>query len=272
MSESTAPADREARAAEKAVARAADTLRDRIVVAIIGFVMTGVLGTLVTTWIQQRGWTWQNRVAKIEKDVDNSITTYRAASDLVNARWIAAYRLTRAIEKKETGAEWKGALEAFTTADRDWALRFTNVAREVEFYVDTPFGYDSGANLPNVWKLTCNEYALPKGKELGIDTRSARAVLEIVNHCQSVTKDALQPIIDARAEGGAPAPADIEASALAFRRLDALYRVNDALRCIIFERALSIRGQLASESYWGTFFGVGDPHYVARGGRDCVGG
>ena len=34
----------------------------------MGFILTGVVGTMVTSWIQQRGWAWQNHVAKIESD------------------------------------------------------------------------------------------------------------------------------------------------------------------------------------------------------------
>ncbi len=50
-------------------------------------------------------------------------------------------------------------------------------------------------------------------------------------------------------------------------------RVNEMLRCQIFARAIAIRAQLSSESYWGTFFGVESPAYeTTAGGRSCVEG
>ncbi|MBK9082041.1 MAG: hypothetical protein IPL88_08190 [Rhizobiales bacterium] len=267
--------------AERRLARqqALASLREKALITLTGFLLTGVLGTMVTTWIQQRGWAWQNRVGKIEKDVQNAMTTYRSAAELVNARWLAAYQMTRALEREplEAGAPssvWKQAQDAFAAADRDWTLRFTNVAREVEFYVETPFGVDPAASLQNVYALTCvaDPYRDAAGPKL--DARSARIALEVINHCQARVKDTLQSLVDEREAGRAlDGVARTSAVNLAFRQLDNIYRVNEMLRCQIFARAIAIRSQLATESYWGTFFGVESPAYdAAAGGRSCVEG
>lgn len=260
-------ASAERRIARTAAEKATETLRDRIVVALVGFVMTGIIGTALTTWIQQRGWAWQNRVTKIDKDTENAMTAYRAASDLVNARWYATYRVARALERGAEGDDLKALRETFETADRDWSLRYTNVAREVDFYIDTPFDIDIGDNLTRVWGLSCSDFALERRDSEAIDARSARAVLEIINHCHGRTKDELEPLIY-RTAGAIDRPAAI---ATAYRRLDHLYRTNEVLRCVIFERALTIRKSANIESYWGTFFGVSQPNYVmSKDSRKCV--
>lgn len=286
------PSDRDAASGAKSSSarRAAlEAVRDKAMITLTGFLLTGVLGTMVTTWIQQRGWTWQNRVAKIEKDTQNVMATYRSAAELVNARWLASYQMTRALEREplpagEMTATWKFAQDAFGQADRDWALRFTNVSREVEFYVDTPFGVEPAATLPRVYALTCADdpYAgagspasgARKPDAQALDGRSARIALEVVNHCQARVKDALQPLLDDRA-AGRPLDGVARTSAvnLAYRQLDHIYRTNERLRCLIFERALTIRDQLAAESYWGTFFGVSGPAYTLPGpDKGCAGG
>lgn len=247
------------RVARHAATKATESLREKIFVALMGFVLTGIIGTALTTWIQQRGWAWQNRVTKIDKDTENAMATYRSASELINARWHATYRLARGLERNLVGEEMKPIREAFDAADRDWALRYTNVAREVEFHIDTPFGVQSANDLGKVWNLTCADYALAPGESQSIDSRSARAVFEVINHCQGRTKDELEALL-LKPEAATP---DMRKSQidLSFRRLDHLYRTNDVLRCVIFERALAIRKTISSESYWSTFFGIGQVNY-----------
>lgn len=239
-------------------------VREKVLITLVGFLLTGVAGTMVTTWIQQRGWAWQNRVGKIDKDTQNILQTYRSAAELVNARWLASYEAAHALEAEkpapQRSARWRAAMDSFNAADREWTLKFTNVAREIEFYVDTPFGVQPPTILGAVYASTCltNPY---DGDHARLDPRSARIALEIVNHCQARIRDDLAVLIDAAEKDGAPAPDFKAQSADAFRRLDVVYKVNDRLRCIIFERALAVRRQSSSESYWGTFFGVDSENY-----------
>ncbi len=50
-----------------------DSLREKVGTALLGFLLTGVVGTMVATWFQQRGWAWQNRVAQVEKDTTSAL-------------------------------------------------------------------------------------------------------------------------------------------------------------------------------------------------------
>jgi hypothetical protein len=256
------------RTTAKSRAREPDSLREKLMLTLIGFMLTGVVGGMLTTWIQQRGWAWQNRVTTIEKDVNNVVATYKTASELLNQRWHAAYRMARALERAEEGAAWKDALGDFQSADRQWALHYANAARDVEFYVDAPFGVDAAADLKAIWSAECDT---PAGAALA-QARSARAVLELVNHCQQKLKTALEPLVEPAP--GATAPEGAARKALidqSYRRLDQLYRTNDALRCVIFDRAVAIRGALASQSYWSAFFGMEPPVYrIPRPLQECL--
>ena len=40
-----------------------------------GFILTGVIGTMVATWFQQRGWAWQNAVEQVEKDTASALAS-----------------------------------------------------------------------------------------------------------------------------------------------------------------------------------------------------
>ena len=109
------------------------------------------------------------------------------------------------------------------------------------------------------------------GRE-GLDANSARLVLEVVNHCSQLVKDDIDKAVDA--EAGAPPKLDAAARKAfadpAYARLDAIYKTNEALRCIIFTRALTIRQSLAVNSYWGSFFGFSQPSYARPDEKDCL--
>jgi hypothetical protein len=254
-----------------APAKTGDSLREKAMLGLIGFLLTGVLGTLITTWIQQRGWTWQNQVAKIDKDTQNALGAYQSASDLINTRWHATYGMVRAIERGAGGDEWKDARAEFAAADKDWAIHYTSVARDVAFYVDTPFAIEAKDKMKLVWPLPCNAFAV--GESGGVDPSSARLVLEVVNHCAELVKDEIDKTLDP--ESGAAPKLDAAARKAfadpAYARLDAIYKTNEALRCIIFKRALTIRQSLLADSYWGSFFGLAQPGYARLDEKDCLG-
>lgn len=252
--------------------KSGDSLRQKLFIAVMGFVLTGVIGTMITSWIQQRGWAWQNRVAKIDKDTQNALGAYQGVSDLVNARWHATYGMVRAIERGESGDELKAARDEFAASDKDWAIRYTSVARDIAFYVDTPFGINARDKMALVWPLPCTKFALGEAGGAGLDASSARVVLEIINHCSGLVKDEIDKTMDA---GG---PAKLDAAArkamadAAYPKLDVLYKTNETLRCVIFARALSIRESLMVDSYWGSFFGLAQQTYMLPGdNKDCMG-
>jgi hypothetical protein len=252
-----------------------DSWRQKAFIAVMGFILTGVVGTMITTWIQQRGWAWQNHVARIEKDTQNALTTYQNVSDLINARWHATYGMVRAIERGESGDEWKAARDEYAAADKEWAIHYTSVARDVSFYVDTPFGFETKDKLSRVWPLPCSKFELGEGAGAGLDASTARVVLEVINHCAGVVSDEINKAVDV----GAGAPQKLDAAARkafadsAYPKLDAVYKTNEALRCVIFARALLIRGNLAADSYWGSFFGFAQETYVPSpsDSKECLG-
>lgn len=264
MTQETEPAEKQP--SKPRVARGADSIVEKMTITLFGFVLTGVIGGMLTTWIQQRGWAWQNRVTAIEKDVANVVSANKAASELINQRWHAAYRMTRAIEREEDAEAWRATRANFDSADRDWALHYSNATRDVEFNVDAPFGV-SPVDLNRVWSVDCDK----NGAVFPFETQSARVLLEIVNHCHGQLKNIIEPLIAPTPDERRMTKANKDRIDAAYRRLDRLYKMNDALRCVIFDRAMAIRGAQSTQSYWSAFFGVQAPTY--RPGRqvsDCV--
>lgn len=246
--------------------RPADSMMEKLTLTLFGFVLTGVVGGMLTTWIQQRGWAWQNRVSGIEKDVANVVAANKATSELINLRWHAAYRMTRAIEREEDETIWREARTNFDQADREWALHYSSAVRDVEFNVDAPFGVAS-ADLSRVWTVDC---AKPGGV-FPFETQSARVLLEMVNHCHGQLKGVLDPLTVAAPDSRRMTKANKERIDESYRRLDRLYKMNDVLRCVMFDRAVAIRNAHATQSYWSAFFGVETATYQpGRKSSDCL--
>ncbi len=105
--------------------------------------------------------------------------------------------MVRAIERGAGDDEWKDARAEFSAADKDWAVHYTSVARDVAFYVDTPFTVEAKDKMKLVWPLPCDAYAV--GRSGGIDPSSARLVLEVVNHCAGLVKNEIEKTVDAEA-------------------------------------------------------------------------
>jgi hypothetical protein len=75
-----------------------ESLRDKVVATVAGFILTGVVGTMVATWFQERGWAWQNEVEQVDKDTANALASLQSVSDLLDKRWSATFQMVRAIE------------------------------------------------------------------------------------------------------------------------------------------------------------------------------
>ncbi len=98
-------------------------------------------------------------------------------------------------------------------------------------------------------------------------------MLEVVNHCAGLVKDQIDQATGYFAKE-LPKIADADRKAfvdLAYKRLNALYRTNETLRCVIFARALAMRNYLSDGSFWSAYFGLDDPSYKTPDTRECVG-
>src|ERR1700751_66227 len=61
-----------------------ERLRETLITTLTGFILTGVIGTMVATWFQQRGWAWQNAVAQVEKDTTSALASLQSVSGLLD--------------------------------------------------------------------------------------------------------------------------------------------------------------------------------------------
>jgi hypothetical protein len=232
-----------------------DSLRDKVATAVFGFLLTGVVGTMVATWFQQRGWAWQSRVAQVEKDTTSALDSLHSASDLLDKRWSATFQMVHSIETNKQGDEAKAAKDAFASVNKDWELQYADTDASVAFNVDRPFGIEQKRLPDALWTFQCA--AFPFDGQGGIDPNSAHVILTVINHCQDLVKSDIEKLGESATDVTAR-KALLDSS---YFRLSNIYYIDDALRCVILERAVAMRRSLDTELSLGSFFQLGPQNY-----------
>jgi hypothetical protein len=136
----------------------------------------------------------------------------------------------------------------------------------VQFNVDRPFGIDSKRIPKILWTLQCK--AIPFGSEAGgaVDPDSAHIILKVIDHCHGLVRTNIYDL-DKTSIDQTSRKRLIDDSYL---RLSHIYHINDALRCVILERAIAMRRSLDTEL--GSFFWTGPQKYnIPTKEGDCVG-
>jgi hypothetical protein len=253
----------------KSVASAAPTarregLRDKFVVALF-VILTSVVGTIVAALLQQRGWAWQNKVMGVEEDTKSAVDTLHSASDLLDKRWSATFQMVRAMENAKAGDELKAAKDTYLSVNHEWELGFANVYSAVQFNVDRPFDIGMSRIPEALWTLNCDTFPF-SGEEGGtLEPGSAHIMLKLIDHCHGLVKTN----IDELSKGSIDQRLIVES----YLRLSHIYYITDALRCVILQRAVTMRSSLDTEELsWGSFLQSGPQKYsIPIKGDDCLG-
>jgi hypothetical protein len=242
-------------------------LREKLITTLMGFILTGVIGTMVATWFQQRGWAWQNAVARVEKDTTSALASLQSASDLLDKRWSATFQMLQTIQNAKAGDVSKAATDSFLAVNHEWELGYAKVDAAVQFDVDRPFGINANRVPNTLWKLQCVTF--PFGNEAGgaVEPNAAHTVLKVIDHCHDLVKTNIDDVDKASADQTSRKKLIDES----YLRLSHIYHINDVLRCMILERAITMRRSLDAELGWGSFFWIGPQKYrVPSKEGECV--
>jgi hypothetical protein len=233
-----------------------ESVRDKVVATVAGFILTGVVGTFLATWFQERGWAWQNEVDQVQKDSESAMTSLQSVSDLLDKRWSATFQMVRAIENPTAGDASK-ATDNFLSVNHEWEVGFANVDATVQFNVDRPFAID--ANLPKtLWALQCKTFPFGSEAEGGVNPDSAHTILWVINNCHELVKSKDINDLNKTSLDQTSRKKLIDE---AFLRLSHIYYIDDALRCVILERAGAMRRSFDTKLGWGSFFWIGRQNY-----------
>ncbi|MET0217980.1 MAG: hypothetical protein ABW205_08665 [Burkholderiales bacterium] len=247
---------------------ARERMRDRFFAMLLPFLLTGVIGTMVGAWFQQRGWAWQNRVAQVEKDTGSALDALHSVSELLDKRWSATLQMLQTVQDTTASGDSKAAAEdTFRSVNHDWEMAFANIDSAIQFNVDRPFFSETKSTPETLWKLQCESFAFGGEVAGGVSPESAHVILKVIDHCHDVLRQSIEQIGKASNDAAARKALIRQAQV----RLEHIYHINDVLRCVILERAVSMRSSLDEEFHVGSLFQIGTRRYsVPPRERQCV--
>ena len=83
----------------------AQSWTNRVVGAIGGVILaSGVVGTVISFYLQGRSWEYQTRSAKIDKDSAAVLAALEGVDKLIDEKWLSTYELNDAVKTKVEGA------------------------------------------------------------------------------------------------------------------------------------------------------------------------
>ncbi len=216
----------------------------RILGSIGGLVLaTGVLGTAISTYFQERSWTYQKRADKIDKDAAGAMAALDSLNKIVDEKFLSTYALDDAIKNRVEGDKLNDAVKRFDTADRLWEQQHQALASTLEIVIDSQFGVDDLGAAAKAKAVDCKHYTLEGLQPSGGEQLPVRALLEIAYACETKLKQSIESELHARDANGGVWPAATVAPDPGRRMLGHVWRVNNVLQCMMVQRAVEIRNQ-----------------------------
>jgi len=204
---------------------------------------TGVLGTAISAYFQQRNWTYQKRADKIDKDAAAAMTALDGLNKIVDEKFLSTYELDDAVKNRAEGDKLDAAVKRFYAADKAWEQQHQSLASTLEIVIDSQFGIDDLAATAEARKADCTRYALDGLRPGAADPLPVRAVLEVAYTCQTKLKQSIEAELRARDGNGGAWPAAVAEPDPGRIGLGHVWRVQNVLQCLMVQRAVEIRGQ-----------------------------
>jgi len=216
----------------------------RILGSIGGLVLaTGVLGTAISTYFQERSWTYQKRADKIDKDAAGAMAALDSLNKIVDEKFLSTYALDDAIKNRVEGDKLNDAVKRFDAADKLWEQQHQALASTLEIVIDSQFGVDDLGAAAKAKAVDCKLYTLNGLQPTGGEALPVRALLEIAYACHTKLKQSIESQLRARDENGGAWPPSTVAPDPGRLMLGHVWRVNNVLQCMMVQRAVEIRNQ-----------------------------
>jgi hypothetical protein len=209
---------------------------NRVVGAIGGVILaSGVVGTLISFYLQGRSWEYQTRSAKIERDSAAVLSVLEGVDKLIDEKWLSTYELNDAIKTQLEGEKLDAAVRRFYAANKDWELRHNILASNLRIAVDSQFGIDD-RNM-NVSTIDCQTYTLTGLQPNGSDPLPVGALLEIAYNCHNAIKGKIDEQLRANEQNNSVWPATAAEPDPGGLALSHIWWVDKVLQCMMVGRS-----------------------------------
>ena len=204
---------------------------------------TGVLGTAISAYFQERGWSYQKRADKIDKDAGAAVAALDGLNKVVDEKFLSTYGLDDAIKNRLEGDKLNAAVLRFYAADKTWEQQHQSLASTFEIVVDSQFGLDDHALTARARATDCAHYTLDGLQQKSGDPIPVRALLEISYACHTKLKEKIEAALRVHDDNKGAWPNTTAAPDPGRVMLGHVWRADNVLQCLMVQRAVEIRSQ-----------------------------
>jgi hypothetical protein len=244
--------------------------------------VTGIVGTVVGAYFQERAWNNDKAIAKRQDDASTAFDVEQKVSEFIDNRWAAADQVRAVLQSSAGEEEWKRARDKYSENFGEWQSNLAKWAGQIAFHVDSPFRMPTDDKRKEISAIKCLTYTLDFKLDSGanIDSRSASHLLQIIDHCHDLAKQDIEKInankrgvkAVASCEKATRTLSETETDICNFAtRISHVWWLNNVLRCTILQRAVIIRDSGAN-SIWEKIVMPQAPskYDLAQDAPDCV--
>jgi len=215
----------------------------RILGSVGGLILaTGVLGTVISSYFQERSWSYQKRADKIDKDAAAAVNALDSLNKIIDEKFLSTYALDDAIKTRAEGDKLNEAVKRFYAADKLWEQQHQGLASTLEVGVDSQFGIDDLGATGLAKRADCTHYTLG-GLQRDGGPLPVRAVLEVAYACQTKLKENIERQLSRRDQNKGAWPETTTEPDPGRVMLGHVWRVENVLQCLMVQRAVEIRNQ-----------------------------
>ena len=204
---------------------------------------TGVLGTAISAYFQERSWTYQKRADKIDKDAAAAMAALDGLNKIIDEKFLSTYGMDDAIKNRVEGDKLNEAVKRFYAADKLWEQQHQALSSTLEIVIDSQFGVDDIGAAAAARAVDCKHYTLEGVQPSNGGALSVRALLEIAYACHTKLKEGIEKQLRVRDQNGGVWPPTTVEPDPGRLMLGHVWRVNNVLQCMMVQRAVEIRNQ-----------------------------
>ncbi|RMH80145.1 MAG: hypothetical protein D6681_18765 [Calditrichaeota bacterium] len=113
--------------------------KENIILLVIGFVLTSILGGGIGTYFQHRAWENQWKVLRIERELQHKTKVFERISSLLDERLFRARQLLWSLNGKFKDKDVEQRLQMYRESVRNWNEQLNSNSALIEIYFGKDF-------------------------------------------------------------------------------------------------------------------------------------
>jgi hypothetical protein len=212
----------------------------------VKFLAVGVVSALLAAWFQYAGWVRDTGNKRVEKGIENALSTFDFSTKLFAERWYATFRLLALFENFDR-AEFEAREKIYQNAVTQWNLSNDLLLSKIEMFLDRARGEAAAVSLNDIARADCRAASHERiadrlGNTIGnLDPVSFKARHMLLGHCMREITAIINPVLRELRRHGEPTEDHRAAAKKAMTALEHLVAHANTQRRKMIEEIIFLR-------------------------------